>query len=241
MDTEYAPQDLAKITAAQAALKQFVSNGIRIGLGSGTTSHFFVRTLGKAVRNGLEIVATTTSRSTTSVATDAGIAVTDINAIDQLDLVIDGSDEIDENLRCIKGGGGCLLWEKIVAHAAREVIIICDESKLVTCLGTFPLPVEVVQFGWKRTRDQIVQILADVGVPRPALTRRTQNGHPVTTDSGNYFIACQCSRIEQPESLEKSLNAIPGVVENGLFTREVTGMVVGHHDQSTRTILRNSS
>lgn len=116
------PQDNAKIAAGKAAIDEFVFDGMKIGLGSGTTSHFFVRTLGEKVRQGLEITATTTSKSTTAIADEVGIAITDINDIGELDLTIDGPDEIDPEFRMIKGGGACLLWEKIVAHVRRLAI-----------------------------------------------------------------------------------------------------------------------
>ena len=238
MSEEISSQDLAKIAAGKAAIEQFVFDGIKIGLGSGTTSHFFVRLLGEKVCDGLNIIATTTSRATASVAAEAGIHIANINEIGELDLTIDGPDEIDSRFRMIKGGGACLLWEKIVAHSSKKMITICDETKLVDCLGAFPLPVEVVQFGWKRTRDMISQTLYDAGIIEADIYRRAQDGAPVITDSGNYIIDCKCGRIEDPQYLEIRLNMIPGVVENGLFTREAAGMVIGNFNQTTRTVMR---
>ena len=238
MTEEISPQDLAKIAAGKAAIEQFIFDGIKIGLGSGTTSHFFVRLLGEKVRDGLNIIATTTSRGTASVAAEAGIDILDINEIGELDLTIDGPDEIDDNFRMIKGGGACLLWEKIVAHSSKKMITICDETKLVDCLGTFPLPVEVVQFGWQRTEHMISQVLFDAGITEADIYQRRQNGEPVITDSGNYIIDCKCGRIEDPQYLEIRLNMIPGVVENGLFTREAAGMIVGNFNQTTNTVMR---
>lgn len=238
MNEEISPQDLAKIAAGKAAIEQFIFDGIKIGLGSGTTSHFFVRSLGEKVRDGLNIIATTTSRGTASVAAEAGIDILDINEIGELDLTIDGPDEIDDQFRMIKGGGACLLWEKIVAHASKKMITICDETKLVDCLGAFPLPVEVVQFGWQRTEHMISQVLFDAGITKADIYQRRQNGAPVITDSGNYIIDCKCGRIEDPQYLEIRLNMIPGVVENGLFTREAAGMIVGNFNQTTNTVMR---
>ena len=238
MNEEISPQDLAKIAAGKAAIEQFIFDGIKIGLGSGTTSHFFVRLLGEKVRDGLNIIATTTSRGTASVAAEAGIDILDINEIGELDLTIDGPDEIDDQFRMIKGGGACLLWEKIVAHASKKMITICDETKLVDCLGAFPLPVEVVQFGWQRTEHMISQVLFDAGITKADIYQRRQNGAPVITDSGNYIIDCKCGRIEDPQYLEIRLNMIPGVVENGLFTREAAGMIVGNFNQTTNTVMR---
>ena len=238
MNEEISPQDLAKIAAGKAAIEQFIFDGIKIGLGSGTTSHFFVRSLGEKVREGLNVIATTTSRGTASVAAEAGIDILDINEIGELDLTIDGPDEIDDQFRMIKGGGACLLWEKIVAHSSKKMITICDETKLVDCLGAFPLPVEVVQFGWQRTEHMISQVLFDVGITEADICQRRRNGAPVITDSGNYIIDCKCGRIEDPQYLEIRLNMIPGVVENGLFTREAAGMIVGNFNQTTNTVMR---
>ena len=238
MNEEISPQDLAKIAAGKAAIEQFIFDGIKIGLGSGTTSHFFVRSLGEKVRDGLNVIATTTSRGTASVAAEAGIDILDINEIGELDLTIDGPDEIDDQFRMIKGGGACLLWEKIVAHSSKKMITICDETKLVDCLGAFPLPVEVVQFGWQRTEHMISQVLFDAGITEADIYQRRQNGAPVITDSGNYIIDCKCGRIEDPQYLETRLNMIPGVVENGLFTREAAGMIVGNFNQTTNTVMR---
>lgn len=233
------PQDQAKIAAGKAAIEQFVSDGMTLGLGSGTTSHFFVRSLGERVRDGLGLTATTTSRSTTAVAREVGIEITDINAVGEIDLTIDGPDEIDPQLRMIKGGGACLLWEKIVAHASKRMITICDETKLVETLGAFPLPVEVVQFGWRQTARAVAAVLPDHGVQGLQVDLRLSAAAAVVTDSGNYILDCHCARIEDPAGLERALNMIPGVVENGLFTREAVGMVVGKLDGSTSTVLRD--
>ena len=232
------PQERAKIAAGKEAIARFVRDGMKIGLGSGTTSRHFVRLLGAKVRAGLVIHATTTSRSTSAVAAKAGITIHDINDLGDLDLAIDGADEIDNRLRCIKGGGANLLWEKIVAHSAARMIVICDETKQVECLGSFPLPVEVIRFGWKRTREQITKTLAQAGISGALVCRRMRNGAPVTTDSAHYIIDCTCDRIARPEELERRLNMIPGVVENGLFTREVDTMIVAHPDRTARVITR---
>lgn len=145
------PQDEVKKVAGRKVIQEFVTDGMKLGLGSGTTSHFFVRELGKHVAAGLKLICTTTSRSTNDIAREVGIELTDPNEIGELDLTIDGPDEIDENFNMIKGGGACLLWEKIIAHASKRMITICDESKIVSKLGAFPLPVEVVQFAWKQS------------------------------------------------------------------------------------------
>lgn len=234
------PQDKAKVASGKAAIDEFVFEGMKIGLGSGTTSHLFVRSLGEYVRDGLKITATTTSRSTTAVAREVGIEITDINEIDQLDLTIDGPDEIDHNFNMIKGGGACLLWEKIVAHASSKMITVCDETKLVETLGTFPLPVEVVQFGWVQTVRMITSVLERHNISAADIYQRQKDGAPVVTDSGNYIIDCKCGRIPDPAKLEIALNMIPGVVENGLFTREADGMVIGYFDGTAKTIMKSA-
>ncbi|MEQ8652916.1 MAG: ribose-5-phosphate isomerase RpiA [Kiloniellales bacterium] len=235
------PQDKAKVLAGQRVIEELVEDGMTLGLGSGTTSHFFVRSLGQRVRGGLQITATTTSRSTTAVAQEVGIAITDINEIGVIDLTIDGPDEIDRSFRMIKGGGACLLWEKIVAHASKRMITVCDETKIVERLGAFPLPVEVVQFGWVQTQRQIEAVLARHDVATVEVARRMADADPVITDSGNLILDCRCEAIGDPEALEAALNAIPGVVENGLFTRESDGMCVGCFDGSSYLTLRERS
>jgi ribose 5-phosphate isomerase A len=232
-----AQQDEAKKVAGRRVIEEFVRDGMKLGLGSGTTSHFFVRELGKHVANGMKLTCTTTSRSTIDVAREVGIAITDPNEIGELDLTIDGPDEIDRKFNMIKGGGACLLWEKIIAHASKRMITICDETKIVDKLGAFPLPVEVVQFAWKQTERMVARVLADHGV-RADIVRRMRDGQPVVTDSGNFILDCKCDVIADPAPLEVELNRIPGVVENGLFTRESAGMVVGCLDGSSYIRMR---
>ncbi|YBV94106.1 ribose 5-phosphate isomerase A (plasmid) [Phyllobacteriaceae bacterium JZ32] len=230
-------QNEAKKIAGRRVIEEFVRDGMKLGLGSGTTSHFFVRELGKHVANGMKLTCTTTSRSTNDVAREVGIAITDPNEIGELDLTIDGPDEIDRRFNMIKGGGACLLWEKIVAHASKRMITICDETKIVDRLGAFPLPVEVVQFAWKQTERMVERVLTEHGI-KAEITRRMRDNQPVVTDSGNFILDCKCGAIADPASLETELNRIPGVVENGLFTRESAGMVVGCFDGSSYVKMR---
>lgn len=231
-------QDDAKRAAGRKAIEEFVEGGMKLGLGSGTTSHFFVRELGKRVADGLQVTCTTTSRATNDVAREVGIRITDPNDIGEIDLTIDGPDEIDRNFNMIKGGGACLLWEKIVAHASKRMITICDETKIVETLGKFPLPVEVVQFGWKQTERMVARVLSEHGIVPQAIARRLDGGQPVVTDSGNFILDCRCGAIPEPAALEMALNQIPGVVENGLFTRESKGMVVGCFDGTAYVRMR---
>jgi ribose 5-phosphate isomerase A len=232
-------QDEAKKAAGRKVIEEFIGDGMKLGLGSGTTSHFFVRELGKHVARGMKLTCTTTSRSTNDVAREVGIAITDPNDMGEIDLTVDGPDEIDHDFNMIKGGGACLLWEKIVAHASKRMITICDESKIVAKLGAFPLPVEVVQFAWKQTERMVAQALADNRVKGAAIERRMRDGQPVVTDSGNFILDCRCGVIPAPAKLEIELNRIPGVVENGLFTRESRGMVVGRFDGTAYVKLRD--
>jgi len=224
-------QDEAKKAAGRRVIADFVRDGMKLGLGSGTTSHLFVRELGKHVADGLKLTCTTTSRSTIDVAREVGIDITDPNDIGEIDLTVDGPDEIDLDFNMIKGGGACLLWEKIVAHASKRMICVCDETKIMDRLGAFPLPIEVVQFGWKQTDRMILRTLADHGLRNVKLERRFRDGQPVVTDSGNFILDAHCGpNLTNPGPLEIELNRIPGVVENGLFTREAVGMVVGCFD-----------
>lgn len=232
-------QNEAKKVAARRVIEEFVRDGMKLGLGSGTTSHFFVRELGKHVANGMQLTCTTTSRSTNEVAREVGIQITDPNEIGELDLTVDGPDEIDRQFNMIKGGGACLLWEKIIAHASKRMICVTDETKIVDCLGQFPLPVEVVQFGWKQTERLVQRVLAEHGLRDVNIIRRQRDGERVVTDSGNFILDCHCGPvISDPAPLEIELNRIPGVVENGLFTREAVGMVVGCFDGSSYVRMR---
>ena len=138
----------------------------------------------------------------------------------------------------IKGGGACLLWEKIVAWDSKQVITICDENKVVAMLGRFPLPVEIVQFGYQQTQREIKDALATAALGTKISLRRS-DGQPLVTDSGNFILDCHCQQIANPSALESALNSIPGVVDNGLFTREASAMLVGRADGSASVELRN--
>lgn len=232
-----AEQNEAKKLAGRRVIEEFVRDGMKLGLGSGTTSHFFVRELGKYVADGMKLTCTTTSRSTIDVAREVGIAITDPNEIGEIDLTVDGPDEIDREFNMIKGGGACLLWEKIIAHASKQMITVTDETKLVDKLGAFPLPVEVVQFAWVQTERLVDRVLKEHGI-NAEINRRMNDGQPVVTDSGNFILDCKCVEINDPAPLEIELNRIPGVVENGLFTRESAGMVVGCFDGTSYVKMR---
>ena len=231
-------QDEAKKLAGRKVIEQFIKKGMVLGLGSGTTSHFFVRELGRHVGNGLDVTCTTTSNSTSEVARQVGIDVYDPNDLVKIDLTIDGPDEIDKDFNMIKGGGACLLWEKIIAHSSTRNITVCDETKIVTNLGAFPLPVEIVRFGWKQTDRLVKNVISSNYSEHVETYLRSVDSQPVVTDSGNFILDCKCERIMDPGKLEKELNMIPGVVENGLFTRESTAMVIGKFDGTVDVLFR---
>jgi ribose 5-phosphate isomerase A len=202
---------------AGARALEFVRPGMRLGLGSGSTVRHFVDLLGERVRAGLDIVGVPTSEATRTQAENLGIALTTLDAAPELDLTIDGADEIAFDLTLIKGGGGALLREKIVASASARMIVIADESKWVPVLGRFPLPVEVVSFGLAVTLRAVESAAASAGAPGPALLRRTKDGHAFVTDGGHLILDAALERIPDPVSLAGQLALIPGVVEHGLF------------------------
>ena len=207
--------DTLKKRAAEAALAH-VQDGMRLGLGTGSTAAFFVRALGRQVGEGLSVVGVPTSEATARLATELGIPLTDLEATPELDLAVDGADEIGPGLALIKGGGGALLREKIVAHAARRMIVIADPSKLVEALGAFPLPIEIVPFGFTATVLAVERAALELGLP-VALDQRRRGGRAFVTDGGNWVLDASFGRIPDPEALAERLSDIPGCVEHGLF------------------------
>lgn len=205
-----------KVAAAERAL-QFVEPGMKLGLGSGSTAAKFVELLGPKVKAGLDVVCVATSQTTQAQAEALGIPMTTLDETPFLDLTVDGADEFDGELRLIKGGGGALLREKIVATASGRMIVIADSSKHVEGLGRFPLPLEVVQFGLMATRNMIVALAADAGCEGEITLRKGSDGRPFVTDTGNFILDCAFGSIPDPEDLDEALKLIPGVVENGLF------------------------
>jgi len=205
-----------KREAAAAALEE-VRPGMRLGLGTGSTARHFVDLLGKRVAGGLEVLCVPTSEATAAQAAGLGIALTDLNATPHLDLTIDGADEIGPGLALIKGGGGALLREKIVAAASDRMIVIADQSKVVPVLGRFPLPIEVNVFGLGATRRRVEAVLADSGAEGGPVLRTAPDGTPFRTDGGHYILDALFGRISAPEALSAALLEIPGVVQHGLF------------------------
>lgn len=205
-----------KRAAAERAL-DFVQPGMRLGLGTGSTAAHFVNLLGERVRAGLKVVAVPTSEATRAQAERLGIALTTLDETPQLDLTVDGADEIAPDLTLIKGGGGALLREKIVASASARMVVIADQSKWVDVLGRFPLPVEIVPFGATVTQRAVEAVAAAAGCPGPAPFRKTASGHPFVTDGGHWLLDAQLQRITDPQGLAARLAAVPGIVEHGLF------------------------
>jgi ribose 5-phosphate isomerase A len=205
-----------KRQAAARAL-DFVQPGMRLGLGTGSTARHFVELLGERVRAGLDIVAVPTSQATQMEAERAAVPLATFEEAPQLDLTVDGADEIAPDLSMIKGGGGALLHEKIVACASTQMIVIADETKWVSVLGRFPLPIEVAPFGLAATRQAIDVAASAVGAPGPTALRKAADGHAFVTDSGHWILDAGLQRILDPQALADRLLAIPGVVEHGLF------------------------
>jgi ribose 5-phosphate isomerase A len=192
---------------------EFVEDGMSVGLGTGSTAYWMVERLGERVRDeGLRVRCVPTSRRTEEQALRLGIPLVSLGEVASLDLAIDGADEIGPHLALIKGGGGALLREKLVAGAARRFVVIADASKRVDVLGRFPLPVEVVPFAWELTARRVAAV-----TKAEALLRRVEGGEAYLTDNGNYILDCRCGEISDPARTERELKALTGIVESGLF------------------------
>jgi ribose 5-phosphate isomerase A len=203
--------------AAAARAIDFVRPGMRLGLGTGSTAQHFVELLAERVGAGLEVIAVPTSEATRAQAARLGIALATLDDHPELDLTVDGADEIGPDLTLIKGGGGALLREKIVAAASARMIVIADDSKYVDVLGRFPLPIEIAPFGAVATRRAVEAAVARAGSAGPAPLRRDRNGHAFVTDGGHWLLDAQLGRIAHPRALADSLAAVPGVMEHGVF------------------------
>jgi ribose 5-phosphate isomerase A len=218
-----------KQLAAEKSI-EFVKDGMTLGLGTGSTVFFLVNKLGEMVKHGLKVKCVSTSNQTSALAKGLGIKIVNLNEVDKIDLTIDGADEVDKNLNGIKGGGGALLYEKIVAAASQKVIWILDSSKYVGKLGKFPLPIEVIPFG----SNHLLKRFMDSGY-KPAIRK---NGNDIyITDSGNRIIDLHLNEIEDSLKLEQEIKLIPGVVEVGLFNNIVNMVIVGK-ENSTEIVSR---
>jgi ribose 5-phosphate isomerase A len=204
-----------KIEAARAGLGQ-VADRARLGIGTRTTPEEFVRLLAAKVATGLTVVGVPTSERTAALCLELGVPLSTLEETPELDLTIDGADEVDPALTLIKGGGGALLREKIVAAASRRMIVIADRSKLVETLGRFPLPIEVNRFGLRATEIAIGEATSALGLSGPVALRMA-GGTPFVTDGGHFILDASFGRIPDPRALSDALHAIPGVVEHGLF------------------------
>jgi ribose 5-phosphate isomerase A len=210
---------------AGCAAAQLVEDGAVVGLGSGSTAHCAVRALGERVKTGLKILGIPTSNATAELATAVGIPLSSLDEHAVIDIDIDGADEIDPQLRLIKGGGGALLREKVIAAASKKMVVIADSSKLVPALGKFPLPVEVIPFA----RTVVEKKIVDLGAR--AKWRKKPDGNPYLTDNGNLILDCNFGKITDPAALARALSDMPGVAEHGLFIGLASFALVGRGTQ----------
>lgn len=227
--------DTAKSVAANRAA-EFVKDGMKVGLGTGSTAAWLVKRLGERVRDeGLRIRGVPTSSRTAALAAEAGIEVITLDEAGWLDLTIDGADEFDADQTLIKGGGGALLQEKIVASASDRMVVIADAAKKVDTLGAFPLPVEIIPFGMQSTRTLIGRVLKSMDVQGQETAFREAGETLFVTDEGNHILDLHLGRIEDARALSLALNQVPGVVENGLFIDICDTVIVGHADGRIET------
>jgi ribose 5-phosphate isomerase A len=215
---------LKRAAAERAAA--LVTDGMCLGLGTGSTATHFVSAVARLVHQGMRLVGVPTSEATRLQAEREGIPLTTLDDVGELDLTVDGADEIDETLRLIKGGGGAHLREKIVAAASRRMVVVVDGSKRVSRLGRYPLPIEVVPFGLTATRRLLGRTLRDLGLPEELRLRGGPAGEPFVTDGGHLILDAHLEAIPDPDALASRLDGIPGVVEHGLFIGFATGAVI---------------
>ncbi|MCB8837497.1 ribose-5-phosphate isomerase RpiA [Aurantimonas sp. VKM B-3413] len=224
-----------KRMAGEAAAAR-VEEGMRLGIGTGSTAEAFVHALAERVRGGLKVMGVTTSERTEALCRELKVPTTSLEALPHLDLTVDGADEVDSQLRLIKGGGGALLREKIVAAASDRLLVIVDESKKVEVLGAFPLPIEINGFGMVATYLAIREVAAGIGLEGDIILRR--NGEsPFITDSGHLILDASFGRIPEPEALSRALHSVPGVVEHGLFLGLASEVILAS-DTGIKTLQR---
>ena len=223
----------AKENAASAAL-EYVKDGMTLGLGSGSTAEIFIEMLGEKVAGGLKVQGIPTSDATAACARENGVPLIEADRVSRIHLTIDGADEVDPVFNLIKGGGACLLREKIIANASDKMVVIVDGSKMVDTLGAFALPVEVDPFGMAVTAEQIYQALKSSGCQNAQTTlRQNKDGTgPLITDGGHYILDCKCEVIPSPVDTALKLSQIPGVMEHGLFIDIADVIVVGETDHA---------
>ncbi|MDO3410764.1 ribose-5-phosphate isomerase RpiA [Saccharibacillus sp. CPCC 101409] len=219
-----------KKLAAEQAVEE-ITDGMTVGLGTGSTAYYAIEKLGERVKEGLQIRAVATSKRSEEQARELGIPIVPFAEVKRIDITVDGADEVDDNLELIKGGGGALLREKIVAARSDRMIVIVGENKMVSTLGQFPLPVEIVPFAHEWTLEALESLDLNPGL-------RMDGDQPYVTDNGNYIADCRAEAIPDPAALHAKLNDIPGVVENGLFVSMAHTVVVGREDGSVQTLRR---
>lgn len=224
---------VAKENAALAAL-EFISDGMVLGLGSGSTAEIFIEKLGEKISAGFSVTGVPTSERTAECAREHGVPLVDIDKIAGLDVTIDGADEVDQAFQLIKGGGACLLREKIIANASKTMVVIVDDTKMVETLGEFPLPVEVDPFGVSVTATQIYEALLASGCEdgQTVLRQAKDGSGPLITDGGHYILDCRCRSIPDPIVTAKALAEIPGVMEHGLFIDLADAIIIGEVDHA---------
>ncbi|MFV0386458.1 ribose-5-phosphate isomerase RpiA [Paracoccus sp. (in: a-proteobacteria)] len=233
-----AEPDPAKLAAARAAVA-LVGDGMKLGLGTGSTASIMVRELAARVRaEGLNLRCAATSQATADLAVGLGLRIESLDQIGWLDLTIDGADEVDPDLHLIKGGGGAHLREKVVAAASERMIVIADPGKVVERLGAFPLPVEALQFGFDTTRRLILRALEALGLGEAQVVHRMNGDQPRVTDEGNWILDLHLAAIPDAPALARALSAIPGVVEHGLFLGMCELAIIGKADGSVVTLER---
>ena len=225
-------EELKRLAGEKAV--EYIEDGMIVGLGTGSTVEYSLRKLGSLVKDGLDIKGIPTSMHTRRIAKEENIPLTTLEEHPEIDLTIDGADEVDSNLNLIKGGGGALTREKIIAYHSKKVIIVVDDSKVVKALGIdFSLPVEVLKFGWTASKKALEQFgwqPARETLEQQACTvelRKIMGDEPFITDNGNYILDCEFVRIDHPEELENAINSVPGVVENGLFIGLADEIIIG--------------
>ena len=223
----------AKENAAAAAL-EYVKDGMTLGLGSGSTAEIFIEMLGEKVAGGLKVQGIPTSDATAACARENGVPLIEADRVSRIHLTIDGADEVDPVFNLIKGGGACLLREKIIANASDKMLVIVDGSKMVDTLGAFALPVEVDPFGMAVTAEQIYDALKSTGCKNAQTTlRQNKDGSgPLVTDGGHYILDCKCEVIPSPTDTALKLSQIPGVMEHGLFIDIADVVIVGETDHT---------
>lgn len=222
----------AKMSAALAALS-YVEDGMTLGLGTGSTAEIFIELLGaRMAETSLQVRGVATSRRTADAAEAVGIPVVDIERVDRIHLAVDGADEVDPAFALIKGGGGALLREKIVANASDQFIVMVHAAKMVDRLGAFPLPVEVERFGFTITAKKVHDVLALLRFDKPVVELRMVAGRPLVTDGGNYVLDCHLGAIHDTDGVAAALSTLPGVVEHGLFIDMTRTVIVGHDDRA---------